>query len=69
MLYFVRTTSGRNKTAHITASSDLDSILFRGQYRTLCGATVAPKRWGITDEIDQYTDLCRRCKQQVEEER
>jgi hypothetical protein len=69
MLYFVRTTSGRNKTAHITASSDLDSILFHGQYRTLCGATVAPKRWGITDEIDQYTDLCRRCKQQVEEER
>ena len=69
MLYFVRTTNGRYKKAHVAASDDLDEILFDGQYRTVCGMEVAPKRWGIADEIDRHTRLCERCRCRTEETR
>ena len=47
-------------TAHLPAATSVAAIL-AGDYRTLCGQTVAPARWGLSRTLPRRVHLCRRC--------
>lgn len=65
--YFVRGKGRWGKRAHIAESGSRDDILFKGNYRTLCGATLAPKRWGLETTIE-YHQICGKCRGILEKE-
>lgn len=67
MIYFAQG-RGRMVRVHIARVQDRETILLKGRYQTLCGATISPKKWGLAENLPARTRICGKCRGVLEKQ-